>query len=121
MALELDIRKINTKDLKETIAELLENKKYSNAAKLRSRNFQDQKETPVERAMWWVDFVARNDDISFLKNAKLKRMNYIAKHSIDVVVVLTLIGVVVVLGLAKIVCVISKWRRGKSGGKWKIN
>lgn len=121
MALELDIKTIDKKTLQATISELLNNKKYTDAARLRSKNFQDQKEKPIERALWWVDYVARNPDVSFLKNPKLARMNYITKHSIDVIAVLTVILLAIILGTCKVVCIIRKKRRSAKNGKVKRN
>lgn len=121
MALELDIRTIDKKTLQATISELLNNKKYTDAARLRSKNFQDQKEKPIERALWWVDYVARNPDVSFLKSPKLARMNYITKHSIDVIAVLTAILLAMILGTLKVVCIICKKRRSMTNRKVKRN
>lgn len=109
MALKLDIRTIDQITLAKTIKELLTNKKYTSAAQLRSRNFQDQKEKPMERALWWIDYVARNPDVSFLRSAKLDTMNYFYKHSIDVIAFLTLAFMGVLLAIAKIIiCLICR-------------
>lgn len=115
MALKLDIRTIDQITLAKTIKELLTNKKYTEAAQLRSRNFQDQKEKPMERALWWIDYVARNPDVSFLRSAKLDKMNYFYKHSIDVIAFLTLGFLVVLLAIAKkFICLICRSNNIKS-------
>lgn len=118
MALRLHVKRIDKETLKRTILELLENKKYSDAAKLRSRNFRDQKETPIERALWWVDYVARNEDVSFLKSGQLMRMGYFVKYSIDVIAFLLGVLLVAVLVTLKVVCLLVKcFRRRNKGGK----
>lgn len=113
IALQLNIKKMDKETLKATILEMLENKKYIEAARLRSRNFRDQKETPIERALWWVDYIARNDDVSFLKSPKLEHMNYFVKHSVDVIAFLTIFVLLLICGILKIVCIISKCLRKK--------
>ena len=121
MALELNVRTVDKETLQRTISELLTNKKYTEAAQLRSRNFQDQKETPMERALWWVDYIVRNPDVSFLQNAKLKRQNYVVKHSIDVIAFLVVVLVGAFLAVAKLICFIfcSKTRKSRTGGDKK--
>lgn len=122
MALRLDVATIDTGSLENAISELLTNLKYAAAAKLRSRNFQDQKEKPIERAMWWIDYVLRNPDVSFLRNKKMEKMNYFTKHSIDVIAFVTVLGVAVLLVVVKISSYIWRWK--KSGGgqkKVKLN
>lgn len=113
MALKLDIRTMNRDQFKSTILELLNNKKYSKQAKIRSNNFRDQKETPIERAMWWIDYVSRNPDISFLKSSKLQSMNYVVKHSIDIIAFLTIITFFSIHVIAKIVLIIVRSQRKK--------
>lgn len=121
MALQMDIRTIDKESLVATITELLTNNKYSEAAKLRSRNFQDQKEKPLERALWWIDYVARNPDVSFLRSAKLERMNYIYKHSIDVIAFLTICMLGVVLAVVKVIRILFCLSGKKESRKVKLN
>lgn len=121
MALKLDIVTIDKETLSSTISELLNNPRYIDAAQLRSRNFQDQKETPIERALWWIDYVARNEDVSFLKSDKLKRMNYFYKHSIDVIAFLTIVVLLVIFCIAKLVCMGIRMRKRKTNRKIKFN
>lgn len=119
IALQLNIKKLDKDTLKATILELLENKKYIEAAQLRSINFRDQKEKPIERALWWVDFIARNSDVSFLKSAKLDHMNYFVKHSVDVVAFLTVFVLLFIFGTLKIICLVSNYMK-KRGKKVKV-
>lgn len=106
MAIKLDVRKIKKEELKSTILELLNNEKYSARAKIRSNNFRDQKETPIERALWWIDYIARNPDVTFLKSPKLEGMNYFVKHSVDVIAFLTIVTLLVLYVIAKIILII---------------
>lgn len=119
MALQLNLKTIDKATLKATIREMLTNKKYREAAQLRSRNFRDQPEKPIERALWWVDYVARNSDLTFLKSRKLGEMNYFVKHSIDVVAFLVILILGVFLGTLKIVCVLRRVCMKKGGRKEK--
>lgn len=120
IAIQFDIKSCDKKQFKSAVMGLLNNEKYLNAVQWRSKNFQDQKEKPIERALWWIDYVARNPDVSFLKSTKLQKMNYFHKHSIDVIVVLTILILVIVLGMAKCTwMVVMTTKRGKD--KMKLN
>lgn len=120
MGVQLDISEITKESLQNAISEILGDERYTQAARLRSRNFQDQKEKPIERALWWIDFIARSPDVSFLRNQKLERMNYFTKHSIDVIVFLTILFLLILFGIKHAVCRCFKGR--KSGqSKVKVN
>lgn len=104
MALQVDIHNLKKEELLHSLTELLNNKTFAEAAQLRSRNFQDQKEKPLERALWWIDFIARNPDVSFMKNSKLKDMNFIVKQSIDVIAFLSFVVLAMIIIFVKILC-----------------
>lgn len=87
----MDIWTIEKDQLQNALTELLYQDHYRKAAQARSIILRDQMETPMERALWWIDFVARSPDVSFLKSKQLQEMSYIAKHSIDVVAFLSIL------------------------------
>lgn len=119
MALKLDIRYIEKDQLKSTILELIEDNKYAKKAKMRSSNFRDQPEKPIERALWWIDYVLRNPDISFLRSSRLEQMNYFVKHSMDVIAVLTIVLILISVLFVKVVCLLIRKRTGRSREKVK--
>lgn len=98
MGLKLDIRYLKKDVLKATIQTLLTNKEFSRKAQQMSRNFRDQPQKPMERALWWIEYVLRNPDVSFLTSKRLNEMNFVTKHSIDVIAFLTIV-VLAVLGV----------------------
>lgn len=116
MALKLDLKSIEKDTLKDTISELLQNQKYTEAAQLRSNNFRDQMESPMERALWWVDFVARNPDVSFLRSQTLEQMNYLVKYSIDVIALLTTLLLILLWTVVKTIL----WVLSIGGAKAKV-
>lgn len=109
MGLKLDIRYIKKEELKSTLIELLTNKVFTEKAQLMSWNFRDQPETPMERALWWIAYVLRNPDVSFLQSKPLKEMNYILKHSIDVIAFLTVVLLLILILIVKLsICLLRK-------------
>ena len=58
--------------------------------KLRSKHFRDQPELPLERALWWVEWILRNPDSNHLKSPANAKLNGIQSNSYDVVSVIIL-------------------------------
>lgn len=120
MAIQQDVFNINRKSLAADIREMLTNTKYKQKALLRSKNFRDQPQTPLQRAIWHVEYVMRNPDISFLQNPLLPEMNVLVKHNVDVIAALTLIslGSVVAMG-ALVKCLVGRSKRASHKHKHK--
>lgn len=98
---------------------MLNNPTYLNKAKFKSQLFQDQPEKPLKRAMWWIDYVLRNPDISHLKSRKLIELGFIEKHSIDVISAVAISIFVLTVGLIKFFLVICQFRRARRVQKEK--
>lgn len=118
MGLQLAIKNIEKDSLRETILELLTNPTYRQQAQKRSKNMQDQPERPLDRALWWIDYVLRNPDIAFLRNTKLQEMNILVKHSIDVIAFLIIVDLFLI-GLVVKLCLYC-YRRRKAGKSAKV-
>jgi glucuronosyltransferase len=99
-ALTLEILDVTEEDLESKIKELLENKKYSENAKLLSKVFRDQPETPVERAVFWSEYLMRHKGARHLRSAA-RKLNMIQYHSIDVFAFLASLAVLI-LWIAKL-------------------
>lgn len=56
--------------------------------KLRSKHFRDQPELPLERALWWVEWILRNPDSNHLKTSANTNLNGIQSNSYDVISVI---------------------------------
>lgn len=115
MGLQLAIKSIERESLKATILELLTNKSYRKQAKKRSTNMRDQPERPLARALWWIDYVLRNPDMSFLRNTKLQEMNVLVKQSVDVIAFLVILFLLLVGGMVKVGLDCVRRRKGRDG------
>ena len=58
--------------------------------KLRSKHFRDQPELPLERALWWVEWILRNPDSDHLKTPANTKLNGFQSNSYDVIAVVIL-------------------------------
>ena len=103
IALKLLWSDLTENGLYEAITELLKNPIYKENAVKASVAFRDQKESPLERAIWWIEWALRNPNPKYF-NGSGKEMNYLQLQSIDVVSFL--IGIIlIVLWLVKMVLI----------------
>lgn len=63
---------LTTTEIKEKLQKILENETYKDNVKKISKQFKDQKEKPIDRAIWWMEWVLRNPDANYLKSPMLQ-------------------------------------------------
>lgn len=83
MAEGLNYINLNTADIKLTLLKVIGNASYSINAKIVSQQYRDQKETPLERAVWWIEWVLRNPNVEHLRSPVL-RLGYFVGNSFDI-------------------------------------
>ncbi|KNC20904.1 hypothetical protein FF38_00288 [Lucilia cuprina] len=66
--LSLKLHTISEKVLAKAFKELLETSHYANVAKTLSYRFRDQQNTPMERAIYWIEYVLRHKGATHLRN-----------------------------------------------------
>ncbi|XP_055596984.1 UDP-glucosyltransferase 2-like isoform X2 [Uranotaenia lowii] len=103
----LSLKNIKSDDLADAIRDVMTDQSYrKNMAEI-SKVFRDQPEHPLDRAIWWTEWVLRNPDSRILQSNALY-ISWMTKYSFDVIVPLVVIGLlalkVVVLGLKFILC-----------------
>ena len=67
VAVKVDLQTITAEKLKLALLEVLENPKYKQNMKLRSELFRDQPQKPLDRAVWWCEYVMRNPKATHLR------------------------------------------------------
>ncbi|XP_034488819.1 UDP-glucuronosyltransferase 2A2 [Drosophila innubila] len=80
--LVLDLRILNATALHDQILELLNNDSYSQAVQLKSKLYKDQKDTPLERAIWWTEYVLRHEGAPHLRSAS-RDLNFLQLNGLD--------------------------------------
>ncbi|GAB0099859.1 UDP-glucuronosyltransferase [Sergentomyia squamirostris] len=78
-----NILNIDRHSFRALMEKLLRDRKYRKNARIRSEAFRDQKETPLERAVWWTEFVLRHPNMTFMRSPSLDQ-NFAVRHSWDV-------------------------------------
>uniref|UniRef100_A0A1L8E197 Putative udp-glucoronosyl and udp-glucosyl transferase n=1 Tax=Nyssomyia neivai TaxID=330878 RepID=A0A1L8E197_9DIPT len=107
MALEYDIRNVSKETFKAAILELITNPVYKKNAMIRSRLFRDQPEKPLDRALWWIEYILRNPDENIFKS-EASKINIIQRQDVDVVAFLLSIFLVIVYTFCKLIGAILK-------------
>lgn len=102
---------MTTADIKEKLTKVLENPTYSENVLKLSKRFKDQKEKPIDRAVWWVEWVLRNPNADYLRSPVL-RLGFIVGNAYDLVAFVTLMFIIIVFIAMKIIwnCTLSKKR-----------
>lgn len=93
-------------DIKNTLLKVLGDSSYKINAEKFSARFKDQKEKPLDRAVWWIEWVLRNPDAVYLKSPVLW-LGFIAGNSYDVIALITLCVLILFAILIRIISFIA--------------
>lgn len=80
----IDFANVTTAEIKSKLIQLLQDPKYATKSKRLSQICRDQKETPLERAVWWIEWVLRNPHPEFLASPTLQ-LGHIVSSAFDVI------------------------------------
>lgn len=104
IAESLDFYSLTYNSTKATIRKVLEDPKYLTNVQKLSKQFKDQKETPLERACWWIEWLLRNPNVDQLKSP-VHRLGFVAGNSFDVIAFAAVIFTFLILLTCKLFCV----------------
>lgn len=93
---------LTTDLLTEKLTKVLTDPGYKQRMTIRSQRLRDQPEKPIDRAVWWVEYVLRHPDCSHLQSP-VKELGFIRGNSLDlygllIVTVLIVVTATVCLG-----------------------
>lgn len=119
IAESIEFRTMTTESVKQKLKLVLEDPKYAtNMAKLSVR-FRDQKEKPLDRAIWWVEWVLRNPNaVDFLKSPVL-RLGFIVGNFYDVIFIISIIIFSILFILVKLLISYLRWLNNQSNPSGK--
>ncbi|XP_040928087.1 UDP-glucuronosyltransferase 2B31-like [Betta splendens] len=112
----LDIATVNRDNFLEALKEVLHQPSYREKMKTLSSLHRDQPMKPLDRAMFWIEFVMRHKGASHLRTESYK-MSTIQYYSVDVLAFL--LAVVLLVFTALISALKCLWRRSFSRSKAK--
>ncbi|XP_070502390.1 UDP-glucosyltransferase 2-like [Chironomus tepperi] len=97
-AVKVDLQTLSTENLKSALLEVLENPKYQQNMKLRSKLFRDQPQKPLDRAVWWCEYVMRNPQATHLRPAEFN-LGLVGSHFWDIQVIILVLIVLIILAI----------------------
>uniref|UniRef100_A0A1B6DR56 UDP-glucuronosyltransferase n=1 Tax=Clastoptera arizonana TaxID=38151 RepID=A0A1B6DR56_9HEMI len=112
IGLKMEFEDITYKTFKRSLKELLNNPMYFKNMKLQSAIFNDQPITPMEKAVYWIEYVLRHQGAPHLKTAALE-LSWFQYYSIDIFIFLLLIVLLVMWLLLKIIAIFCRLRSKK--------
>lgn len=82
--LSLSLRALSTESIEKTLVNLLGNDTFRINMQKRSELLRDQPEKPLDRAIWWIEWVLRHPH-EYHSRSPILDMNTIAKNNVDVI------------------------------------
>nr|XP_019539380.2 UDP-glucuronosyltransferase 2B15-like [Aedes albopictus] len=89
----LDFQTLSVEKIRNTVLKVLETPKYKENMMRRSKFLQDQPEKPLNRAIWWIEYVIRNPDLNHMKSPTLE-LGTIGSNLLDVYALYLLVIVI---------------------------
>jgi glucuronosyltransferase len=89
VALKVNFHTLTAEKLKKTIVEVLHNPKIRRTVQRKSKQFKDQPEKPLERAVWWCEYVLRNPKPTHLRQAEFS-LGFLGSHFWDIQILILL-------------------------------
>lgn len=102
----INFAELTAAELKGKLSKVLTNPSYKQRMSIRSKRMRDQPEKPLDRAVWWIEFVLRNPDSSHLRPPTIE-MGFVQANSLDLYAILFtgfLVGIFVVAYLVRGLC-----------------
>ncbi|KAK9875889.1 hypothetical protein WA026_009676 [Henosepilachna vigintioctopunctata] len=99
-AIKLDIATINADSLLWAIEKIIHDPKYRSEVQKRQVVLRDQKETPLERAVFWTEYVLRNKGAEYLQSSS-RLLSAAEYYMLDVYLVLLFLLCFIYFGLLK--------------------
>lgn len=101
VAIKVDFETLTTQKLKNAIEEVLKNPKYREKMQNKAKAFRDQPEKPLDRAVWWCEFVLRNPRPSYLRPAEFN-LGLLGSHFWDIQAIILIALSLIFLAVKKI-------------------
>lgn len=88
---------------------MLTNTTYKKTAQKLSQLFRDRPMTPLQTAIYWIEYVIRYDGAKHMQSPAV-HLNFIQKNSIDILLLFAIVFYIIFKILAKIVSVVLRYR-----------
>lgn len=83
--IKLDYATLSVESIRSALVEVLENPKYFQNAQRRKRLFRDQPDKPIDRAIFWIEWVIRHKDEYSVIQLPIGELGVFVSNSYDVI------------------------------------
>jgi glucuronosyltransferase len=91
---KLNWKALKRENLKEAINKVVGTVSYTKNAERVSKRFRDKPEKPLDRAVWWIEYILRNPNSTHLQSPTVK-LGVFLSNSYDILVFLSTIFLLV--------------------------
>lgn len=98
----LQYHDINEESLRRSLNDMISNASYGKKAKEISRRFKDRPMSALDTAIFWIEYVIRNNGADYMKNPALS-MSWIESNMLDVYGFVILVDLVIIYVFIKMV------------------
>lgn len=98
----LQYHDINEETLRKSLNEVISNASYGKKAKEISRRFKDRPMAALDLAIFWIEYVIRNNGADYIKNPAL-RLSWIESNMLDVYGFVILVDLMIIYIFVKMV------------------
>ena len=104
----LYVKDLTVENIYVKILLMMSNPKYKKKIQMLSERFRDQKETPLQRAVWWIEWTIRNPIRNDFDGPK-EDLNFLQIESVDVISFLTIVcGILLYVSVKITTCMTRK-------------
>ncbi|XP_023940209.2 UDP-glycosyltransferase UGT5 [Bicyclus anynana] len=104
----LKYHKINEETLYKTLNDILNDDSYMKSAKDMQRRWKDRPMSPMDTAMFWLEYVIRNKGAEYMKNPA-RNMSWFAYTMVDVYAFILVIFITVIGSFVKLLITVKKY------------
>ena len=98
---KVDFKTLTVENFKQSILSIVDNPKVAKNSARISKLFKDKPQKPLDKAVWWVDYVIRNPDLDNIKSPTLK-LGFLATYSLDIIFAFVVISFVFLYAIRKL-------------------
>jgi glucuronosyltransferase len=113
---QVSYQDLNEALFSEALENVLHNPKYTTNVKMVANRLRDQPQTPMQKAIFWVEYVLRHDGAYFMQSSA-QHLNFIEVHNLDIYATLAAIACLVILIPIIMICKIVKLLRSNKTKK----
>lgn len=105
MGLKINLHSFTTDKLRKSIVEVLHSPKIRKNVQQQSKRFRDQPEKPLDRAVWWSEYVMRNPKPLHLRQGTFN-FGLLGSHFWDIQVIIILAILIAFWGIKKLLKIV---------------